>query len=161
MFANALLLYENEKDAFFYIDGMVKKFNLKKFFAEKNSKLIEEIDKFSKILEKYNPEIVNFFEKKCIYHEFFSTGWILTLFSNSMEPKNLFICWNFMNIFGWKFFYCIVIQILRFYKQIIFNTNENGLSHLMKNLLKDKKFSEDLSKILKNTFDFMKNHILL
>jgi hypothetical protein len=161
MFANALLLYDNEKDAFFYIDGMVKKFNLKKFFAEKNSKLIEEIDKFSKILEKYNPEIVNFFEKKCIYHEFFSTGWILTLFSNSMEPKNLFICWNFMNIFGWKFFYCIVIQILRFYKQIIFNTNENGLSHLMKNLLKDKKFSEDLSKILKNTFDFMKNHILL
>ena len=60
-----------------------------------------------------------------------------------------------------EIFYCIVIQILRFYKQIIFNTNENGLSHLMKNLLKDKKFSEDLSKILKNTFDFMKNHILL
>ena len=36
------------------------------------------------------------------------------------------------------FFYCLVIQILRFYKQIIFHTNENGLSCLMKNLLKDK-----------------------
>ena len=161
MFANALLLYENEKDAFFYIDGMIKKFKLKKFFAEKNSKLIEEIKNFSKILEKYNPEIVNFFEKKYIYHEFFSTDWILTLFSNSMEPKNLFICWNFMIFFGWKFFYSLVIQILRFYKRVIFHTSENGLNHLMKNLLKGKKFTEDLPNILYNTFNFMQKHIIL
>ena len=161
LFANALLLYQNEKDAFFYIDGMIKKFKLKKFFAEKNSKLTEEIGKFSKILEKYIPEIVNFFEKKFIYHEFFSTGWILTLFSNAMQPTNLFICWNFLNILGWKFFYCFVIQILRYYKQIIFRTNENELSRLMKNLLKDKKFSNDLPVILKNTFIFMQKHILL
>ena len=161
MFANAILLFDNEKDAFFFVDGMINKFKLKKFFAEKNSKLIEEIKKFSKILEKYNPEIVNFFEKKYIYHEFFSTGWILTLFSNSMESKNLFICWNFMNIFGWKFFYSLVIQILRFYKQIIFHTNENELSCLMKNLLKDKKFTDDLPNILNKTFNFMQNHIVL
>ena len=140
---------------------MIKKFKLQKFFAEKNSKLIEEITKFSKILEKYIPEIVNFFEKKYIYHEFFSTGWILTLFSNSMEPRNLFTCWNFMNIYGWKFFYCFVIQILKFYKNVIFLTKENELSHLMKFLLKDKKFSQDLPNILKNTFNFMKKHILL
>ena len=161
MFANAILLFDNETDAFFFVDAMIKKFKLKKFFAEKNSKLIEEIKKFSKILEKYNPEIVNFFEKKYIYHEFFSTGWILTLFSNSMESKNLFICWNFMNIFGWKFFYSLVIQILRFYKQIIFHSNENGLSHLMKNLLKEKKFTDDLPNILNKTFNFMQNHITL
>ena len=161
LFANALVLYDNEKDAFFYIDGMIKKFKLQKFFAEKNSKLIEEITKFSKILEKYIPDVVNFFEKKYIYHEFFSTGWILTLFSNSMEPKNLFTCWNFMNIYGWKFFYCFVIQILKFYKNVIFHTKENELSHLMKYLLKDKKFSNDLPNILKNTFYFMQKHILL
>ena len=161
LFANALLFYEKEKDAFFYIDAMIKKFKLKKFFAEKNSKLIEEIRKFSEILKKYNPEIVNFFDKKYIYHEFFSTGWILTLFSNAMESNNLFICWNFMNIFGWKFFYCFVIQILRFYKKIIFRTNENELGHLMKSLLKDKQFSDDLPTILKNTFIFMQKHILL
>ena len=161
MFANAILLFDNEKDAFFFVDSMIKKFKLKKFFAEKNSKLTEEIKKFSIILEKYNPEIVNFFEKKYINHEFFSTGWILTLFSNSMESKNLFICWNFMNIFGWKFFYCLVIQILRFYKQIIFHTNENGLSFLMKNLLKGNKFNDDLPNILNKTFNFMQNHIKL
>ena len=161
MFANALLLYENEKEAFFYIDGLIKKFNLNKFFAEKNSKLIEEIQKYSKILEKYIPEIVNYFDKKNIYHEFFSTGWILTLFSNVMDTKNLFICWNFMIIYGWKFFYSLVIQILRFYKNTIFHTNENDLNHLMKNLLKVQKFSEDLPNILKNTFFFMQKHIIL
>ena len=161
MFANALLLYENEKEAFFYINGLIKKFSLDKFFAEKNSKLIEEIGKYSKILEKYTPDIVNFFNKKHIYHEFFSTGWILTLFSNVMDTKNLFIVWNFMIIYGWKFFYSLVIEILRFYKDTIFHTNENDLNHLMKNLLKDEKFSINLPNILKNTFNFMQRHILL
>ena len=66
-----------------------------------------------------------------------------------------------MNIYGWKFFYCFVIQILKFYKNVIFLTKENELSHLMKFLLKDKKFSQDLPNILKNTFNFMKKHILL
>ena len=161
LFANALYLYENEKNAFFYIDGLIKRFKLENYLAEKNSKLTNEIKKFSKILSKYIPDITNYFDKKLVNHEFFSTGWILTLFSNSMNYYNLFICWDFMIIFGWKFFYCFVIQILVYYKSLIFETNENSLSYLMKNLLKEKKFTQDLPKIINNTLDFMQKHIIL
>jgi hypothetical protein len=161
LFANALYLYENEKNAFFYIDGLIKRFKLENYLAEKNSKLTNEIKKFSKILSKYIPDITNYFDKKLVNHEFFSTGWILTLFSNSMNYYNLFTCWDFMIIFGWKFFYCFVIQILVYYKSLIFETNENSLSYLMKNLLKEKKFTQDLPKIINNTLDFMLKHIIL
>ena len=161
LFANALYLYDNEKSAFFYIDGLITRFGLENYLAEKNPKLTIEINKFGKILSKYIPDIINDFDKKLVNHEFFSTGWILTLFSNSMNSENLFVCWNFMIIFGWKFFYCFVIQILTNYKYLIFNTNENGLSQLMKSILKDEKFNQDLPKIINKTLLFMCKNILL
>ena len=160
-FANSLYLYENEISAFFYIDGLIRRFDLVNFLAEKNSKLTSEINKFSKILSKYNLDILNYFDENLINHDFFTNDWILTLFSNSMNNKNLLICWNFMIVFGWKFFYCFVIQILAFYKTLIFKTKDNALSQLMKNILKEKQFSQDLPKIINNTLKFMKKFIVL
>ena len=78
-----------------------------------------------------------------------------------MNYKNLFIVWNFMIIFGWKFFYCLVIQILIYYKKVIFNADENELNQLMKNLLKEKKFNQDLQKIINNVLFFMAKNIIL
>ena len=161
LFANAIYLYDNEKNSFFYIDGLIRKFNLEDYYAEKNPKLAAEINKFAKILNKYIPDIINYFNAKLLNHDFFTTDWILTLFGNSMNSDNLFICWNFMIIFGWKFFYCFVIQILVFYQSIIFSTNENGLSQLMKNLLKEEKFSRNLPIIIEKALMFMQKNIIL
>jgi len=161
LFANALYLFDDEKNAFFYIDGLIKRFGLENYLAEKNPQLSIEINKFSKLLYKYIPDIVNFFDEKLVNHEFFSTDWILTLFSNSMKSNNLFICWNFMIVFGWKFFYCFVIQILVYYKSLIFKTDENGLSQLMKNLLKTQNFNHDLYEIINKALAFMQENIIL
>ena len=161
LFANAIYLYDNEKNSFFYIDGLIRKFNLEDYYAEKNPKLAAEINKFAKILNKYIPDIINYFNEKLLNHDFFTTDWILTLFGNSMNSDNLFICWNFMIIFGWKFFYCFVIQILVFYQSVIFSTNENGLSQLMKNLLKEEKFSRNLPIIIEKALLFMQKNIVL
>ena len=161
LFASALYFFENEIDTFFYMDNFIFNFKLEKFFAKKNNSLPEEIKNYAKILCKYIPDIVKYLESKLLNHEFFSTGWILTLFSNSMEVKNLMIIWSFMIIFGWKFFFSIVIQILIFYERTILKADENELNVLMKNLLKGGKFSEDLQKIIKDTMNFMHNNINL
>ena len=161
LFANALYLFNDEKNAFFYIDGLIKRFGLENYLAEKNPQLSIEINKFSKLLYKYIPDIVKFFDEKLVNHEFFTTDWILTLFSNSMKSNNLFVCWNFMIIFGWKFFYCFVIQILIYYKSLIFKTDENGLSQLMKNLLKTQNFNHDLLEIINKALAFMQENIIL
>ena len=129
--------------------------------GEVNNSLMAQIKNSSKIISKYIPDMNKHLEKRLLTHEFFSTGWILTLFSNAMNGKNLIITWSFMIVFGWKFFYCFVIQILKFYKEDIFKTNENNLSKKMKKLLKEERFSKDIIKIINNTLLFMSQNIVL
>jgi hypothetical protein len=78
-----------------------------------------------------------------------------------MERNKLFICWCFMIIFGWKFFYSFVIQLLLFYQKSLLKINETKLSIRMKELLKGKQFIKDFNKIIKNTLMFMSNNIIL
>jgi hypothetical protein len=78
-----------------------------------------------------------------------------------MERDKLFICWCFMVIFGWKFFYSFVIQLLLFYKKNLLEIDETKLSTEMKEILKGKQFIKDFNEIIRNTLIFMLNNIVL
>ena len=78
-----------------------------------------------------------------------------------MKKECLITSWAFMIIFGWKFFYSFVIQILIWYKKDIFNSNINELCYKMKGILSDDKFYLNYNNIIKNTFIFMLNNIIL
>ena len=66
-----------------------------------------------------------------------------------------------MIIFGWKFFYSFVIQVLINYKEDILNTNFNNLCIKMKGILCDNRFDQEYNNIIKKTFHFMNNNIVL
>ena len=66
-----------------------------------------------------------------------------------------------MILFGWKFFHCLIIQILIKYQKLIFNLNEVELCNKMKNILNSKEFNDDFNIIINRTIDFMKDHIAL
>ena len=161
IFANAISYFDKEEDVFIFIDGLINLFKIENFMGENNSTLTLQIKKYSNIISKYIPDIIKYLEKKLLTHDFFSTGWILTLFSNAMNNKNLMITWCFMIVFGWKFFYCFVIKILTFYKDDIYKTSENNLSKKMKKLLKEERFNNDIKKIINNTLHFMSQNIVL
>ena len=161
IFAKSLYFFQNEEEIFAFVDGLINLFNLDNFMGEENANLSEHIAKYSKILDKYIPKLKIFFGKKLLTHEFFSTGWILTLLSNAMNIKNLMTVWCFMIVFGWKFFYSFVIQVLLFYENLILNTHENNLSIKMKNLLKEEDFNKDIWKIIHDTLCFMHKNITL
>ena len=78
-----------------------------------------------------------------------------------MKGACLNISWAFMIIFGWKFFYSFVIQILKWYKDDIFNTDVNELCIKMKNILSEEKFQLNYHNIIKKTFIFMNENIVL
>jgi hypothetical protein len=78
-----------------------------------------------------------------------------------MEKKKLYICWSFMIIFGWKFFYSFIIQIILFYEKNLMKINEGILSKQMKELLKSNAFIKDFNTIMKSTLIFMENNIIL
>ena len=161
IFANAMSYFEKEEECFLFIDGLINSFKIENYMGENNSTLTSQIKKYSNIISKYIPDVIKYLAKKLLTHEFFSTGWILTLFSNAMNSNNLMITWSFMIVFGWKFFYCFVIQILHFYRNDIYKTSENNLSKKMKRLLKEERFNNDIKQIINNTFYFMSQNIVL
>ena len=124
-------------------------------------KMVSKLNEFSEILNRHVPKIIKFFNDKSVSHDFFSTGWILTLFSTSMEPKYLVALWCFMIIFRWKFVYGFIIQILKKYERNILKSSEGELPLKMKNIFRQKDFKNDFNDIIQKTLNFMKNNIIL
>ena len=164
-FIGAIAIYifesEEEEKIFLFLDSLINRFGLGNYFGIVNNNLINKLMDYSNVLNRHIPDIISYFDKQQINHDFFSTGWILTLFSNSMKREYLIISWAFMIIFGWKFFYSFVIQILKFYKDDIFKTDVNELCHKMKGILAEEKFYSDYNDIIKKTFSFMNKNIAL
>ena len=159
--AIAVCMFDNEEISFLFLDSLINRFELKNYLSVDNKNLIGNLSHFSKYLNKYIPEIISYLDKHDINHGFFSHGWILTLFSNTMKKEYLIHTWAFMIIFGWKFFYSFVIQILLWYKKDIFKANINLLCSKMKNILADDDFGKNFKNIIKNTFNFMNKYIVL
>ena len=82
---------------------------------------------------------------------------MLTLFANSMETKYLFIVWDFLIIFGWKFFSCFIVSVLDLFKNEILNEEQNKLNFLMKNILRNQKFKDKFRFIINKTFLLLNN----
>ena len=161
MAAIAICMFDKEEISFMFLDSLINRFELNNYLSVDNKNLIGKLSHFSKYLNKYIPDIISFLDKHDINHGFFSHGWILTLFSNSMKKEYLVYTWAFMIIFGWKFFYSFVIQILLWYKKDIFKANINILCSKMKNILSDDDFGKNYKNIIRNTFSFMNKYIVL
>ena len=161
MAAIAICMFDQEEISFMFLDSLINRFELNNYLSVDNKNLIGKLSHFSRYLHKYIPDIISFLDKHEINHGFFSHGWILTLFSNSMKKEYLIYTWAFMIIFGWKFFYSFVIQILLWYKKDIFKSNINLLCSKMKNILSDDDFGKNYKNIIKNTFSFMNKYIAL
>ena len=161
MAAIAICMFDKEEISFLFLDSLINRFELNNYLSINNKNLIGKLSHFSKYLNKYIPDIISFLDRHDINHGFFSHGWILTLFSNSMKKEYLIYTWAFMIIFGWKFFYSFVIQILLWYKKDIFKENINLLCAKMKNILSDDDFGKNYKNIIRNTFSFMNKYIAL
>ncbi len=72
-----------------------------------------------------------------------------------MNIDNLNLIWDFMIIFGWKFFYFFVISIINFYENDIISYNPDQISELKKNLLFSDKFIKNIANIINQTFHLM------
>lgn len=134
---------------------MIHKFGLENLIGLKNSFAREMIEYVGRLLYKFVPDLVEYFESHCLNHEFFTTQWIITLFSNTVKPSILFKIWDFFIIYKWKFLNLFIVSLLMYFKQSIMNCNINKLSVYMKNLLKSEVMDHSFNDIIDNTFDLM------
>ena len=152
--ANSIFAFEKEIDEFLFLDALIQKFKLEDFFGVSNNLSIK-LEGINNFLNKYIINIKNHLNKLHLNYEFFITGWVLTLFSNSMDNKYLFYVWDYMIIFGWDYFNCFVIAVLKKYENDILSLPLNKLTFYMKNILRNKLFKFDFENIIKTSFDYL------
>jgi hypothetical protein len=151
---NIIFLYNNSEDRFLFLDGLIQRFNLENLLG-KNNNLNIKLEELGNLLKKNCKEIINYFNNNYLTHDFFTSNWVITLFSSSMNNKHLFILWDYMIIFGWKFFDVFVVCVLNKYKKLILSKEQNELAKFMKNILRTKEFENDFNEIINNSMDLL------
>ena len=76
-----------------------------------------------------------------------------------MENQFLSIVWDYMLIFGWKFFNYFILNILTLFEKDILNSKQNNLTYLKKNMLRNDKFKNNFRKLIKDTMQKCINDI--
>ena len=154
--AHIIPLFNKEEDAFVFLDALLQKFEFEKLLGVENE-LQNKLNKIGFYFKTYCPEVYNYLDSMNLSHEFFTTNWMITLFSNAMNDKHLFIVWDYLIIYGWKFFKYFVISILNIYKDSILEEEQNNLTYYMKNILKTEKFEQKFQDIINQVFILMNN----
>ena len=153
--ANSMFIFEKEIDVFIFLDALIQKFKLEDIIGVVSNNLNIKLEGISKYLNKYIPKINKYFEKMNLNYEFFIAGWVLTLFSNSMDSQYLFYIWDYMIIFGWDYFNCFVVAVLKKYENEILSIPLNKLTFYMKNILRNESFQNEFENIIKNSFEYL------
>ncbi len=153
--AQIILIFEKEEEIFLFLDSIVNRFCLESLIGINNYLLIKKLDKICTLIKNFCKKVSFYLENNNLSYEFFIANWVLTLFSNSMNIENLNLIWDFMIIFGWKFFYFFVISVINFYENDIISYNPDQISELKKNLLFSDKFIKNIENIINKTFHLM------
>ena len=154
--ANTIYYFEKEIDEFVFLDGLIHKFKLENLLGFSNY-LNEKLESLNLYIKKKCPNACKHFDDMGLNYSFFTTNWVVTLFANSMGKNHLSSIWDYMIIYGWKFFNCFIVAVLNLYENEILRAEPNQLMRLMKNILKNEDFGTNFAKIIENTFYFIDN----
>lgn len=155
LFGNCLFLFDDLPSVFFYVHGMIKRLQMKSIFSYKNNSLSYRINQLGTFLLKNVGDVFIYLKDNYVNHEFFTTNWVLTLFSNGMKRNLVFIVWDFMIVFGWDFFDFFVVEMLNAFKKEIFDCNVKDLSKYMRDLIGMKEFEQKFMKIVEKVIEKM------
>jgi len=150
--AHCMYIYKNEIEAFVFLDGLVTKFKLENLFGIKNNELNKKLKEIECIVNKWCPEVNKHLQKIFLNYDFFTCKWMITLFSNNIKLKYLFQLWDYMIIFGWKFFKCFIIAVIKFNEKKILNSTLETITKIMNDILKTQEFENNFSNIINETF---------
>ena len=152
--AKCIYVFENEIEVFIFFDALIQKFNLVSLLGVNNNLKIK-LKEINFFLKEHTPKINAYLENFNLNYDFFTANWVLTLFSNSMDNDFLFYVWDFMIVFGWKFFKCFVVAVVKTFENDILKQSQNNLTNFMRNILRDNKFKENFESIISLAFKYM------
>ena len=151
--ANIIYFFEDEIDEFVFLDAIIHKFDFNKILDKNlnNNFFVKKLEKINLLLMKKLPKLNKFLSNIKLNFDFFITNWILTLFSDSIDTEYLTIIWDFMGIFGWKFFEYFVLNVFILCENRILNSTQNNLTYIKKNIFRNENFKKNFNNLIKDT----------
>ena len=151
--ANIIYFFEDEIDEFVFLDAIIHKFDFNKILDKNlnNNFFVKKLEKINLLLMKKLPKLNKFLSNIKLNFDFFITNWILTLFSDSIDTEYLTIIWDFMGIFGWKFFEYFVLNVFILCENNILNSTQNNLTYIKKNIFRNENFKKNFNNLIKDT----------
>ena len=151
--ANIIYFFEDEIDEFVFLDAIIHKFDFNKILDKNlnNNFFVKKLEKINLLLIKKLPKLNKFLSNIKLNFDFFITNWILTLFSDSIDTEYLTIIWDFMGIFGWKFFEYFVLNVFILCENSILNSTQNNLTYIKKNIFRNENFKKNFNNLIKDT----------
>ena len=145
--ANIIYFFEDEIDEFVFLDAIIHKFDFNKILDKNlnNNFFVKKLEKINLLLMKKLPKLNKFLSNIKLNFDFFITNWILTLFSDSIDTEYLTIIWDFMGIFGWKFFEYFVLNVFILCENSILNSTQNNLTYIKKNIFRNENFKKNFN----------------
>ena len=151
--ANIIYFFEDEIDEFVFLDAIIHKFDFNKILDKNlnNNFFVKKLEKINLLLMNKLPKLNKFLSNIKLNFDFFITNWILTLFSDSIDTEYLTIIWDFMGIFGWKFFEYFVLNVFILCENSILNSTQNNLTYIKKNIFRNENFKKNFNNLIKDT----------
>lgn len=154
--AHILYFFDEEIDEFIFLESLIHKFELDKILSvNDNNFFMKKMEDINNFIKFKLPKLSRYLNEMKLNYEFFTTNWVLTLLANSMETKHLFYVWDYMIVFGWKFFKCFVVVVMMNFENDILNASQNNLTFIMKNMLKNEQFNSNFKLIIIKTIQML------
>jgi hypothetical protein len=74
-----------------------------------------------------------------------------------VETEFLVIIWDYLIIFGMKFFKYFILNVFILCENDILNSIPNNITYIKKNILRNEKFNNNRDILIKNTIQMMIN----
>ena len=74
-----------------------------------------------------------------------------------MNIEYLFQLWDYLIIFGWKFFKGFVISVIKFNEKLILSSSLETITKLMNNMMKTKEFENNFNNIINYSIYYINN----
>lgn len=146
----------SEEECFLILDSFIVKFKLSKIYSNYNNELLNMLNTIKYLIKKFLPKLDKYFDSMYINHEFFTVQWIITLFASSIKKENLYILWDFLLIYNFKFLYFYIVQVLISFENQIIEYDYFNLSFYVKNIMKSDEFEQSFKSIIFKSVDLMR-----
>jgi hypothetical protein len=133
-FVGGALLYiiKDEEITFWILLAMVQKFHLENLFVSGVPELHLRTYQFNHYVSNILPELYAHFRVIGLTNGFFTSKWIITVFSWYLHIDSLARVWDGFFMMGWKVIYKVGIAILKMFKEEILKFDIEQMSNFMR-----------------------------